>query len=193
MAPRMSPRAVVDAVYKRAATGISKVLNQILAGIIGLGEGYRRGPVLEPVLRPLSSFNERTNDEPMSLPPPGMYRPIGDGLPRATVLQSIVLEWLLAKEGWPASSLGKLMYERLMLAAVPGGAGLNGCSSLFARPSTFSQEDVLLKEAAHPMGKSVTESACNRLVSENVYFNRPNPVPGSALPPVRVSAHCRAP
>ena len=30
MAPRMSPRAVVDAVYKRAATGISKVLNQIL-------------------------------------------------------------------------------------------------------------------------------------------------------------------
>ena len=116
--------------------------------------------MLEPVLRPLSSFNEWTNDEPMSLPPPGMYRPIGDGLPRATVLQSIVLEWLLAKEGWPASSLGKLMYERLMLAAVPGGAGLNGCSSLFARLSTFSQEDVLLKEAAHPMGKSVTESAC---------------------------------
>lgn len=148
------------------------------------------------MLRPLSSFNERTNDEPMSLPPPGMYRPIGDGLPRATVLQSMVLEWLLAKEGWPASSLGKLMYERLMLAAVPDGAGLNGCSSLFARPSTFSQEDVLLKEAAHPMGKSVTEtSACNRLVSENVYFLivQIRCAGGGALPPVRASAHCRAP
>ena len=111
--------------------------------------------MLEPVLRPLSSLDERTNDEPMSLPPPGMYRPIGDGLPRATVLQSTVLEWLLAKEGWPAPRLGKLVYERLMLAAVPGGAGLNGRSSPSARPSTFSQEDALLKEAAHPMARVV--------------------------------------
>lgn len=109
--------------------------------------------MFEPELRPLSSFDERTNDEPMSLPPPGMYRPIGDGFPRATVLQSIVLEWLLAKEGWPASRLGKLVYERLMLAAVPGGLGLNGCSLLSARPSDLSQEDALLKEAVHPMAE----------------------------------------
>ena len=110
--------------------------------------------MLEPVLRPLSNLDERTNDEPMSLPPPGMYRPIGDGLPRAPVLQSMVVEWLLAKVGWPASRLGKLVYERLiMLAAVLGGAGLHGRSSLSARPSTFSQEDALLKEAAHPMAR----------------------------------------
>ena len=118
--------------------------------------------MLEPVLRPLSSLDERTNDEPMSLPPPGMYRPIGDGLPRATFLQSTVLEWLLAKEGWPAPRFGQLVYERLMLAAVPGRAGLNWRSSPSKRPSTFSQEDALLKEAAHPMARVV----CNRSVTE---------------------------
>ena len=52
--------------------------------------------VLEPMLelRPLRSSDEPVRDEPMSLPPPGMYRPTGDGLPRATTLQSTLLEWL---------------------------------------------------------------------------------------------------
>ena len=142
--------------------------------------------MLEPVLRLLSSLDERTNDEPMSLPPPGMYRPIGDGLPRATVLQSTVLEWLLAKEGWPASRLGKLVYERLMLAAVPGGAGLNGRSSPSERPSTFSQEDALLKEAAHPMSanRSVTELRVTAQLYQGEKNGRQGLSPSARRPPL---------
>ena len=60
--------------------------------------------VLEPMLElwPLQSrpVEPRVRDEPISLPPPGMRRPTGEWLPRATALQSTLLEELLSKEGW---------------------------------------------------------------------------------------------
>jgi hypothetical protein len=64
-------------------------------------------PVLNSALDPMLKLrplrprpDEPVRDEPISLPPPGMCRPVGDSLPRATVLQSTLLEWLLSKEGW---------------------------------------------------------------------------------------------
>ena len=80
--------------------------------------------VLEPMLelRPLRSSDEPVRDEPISLPPPGMCRPTGDGLPRATALQSTLLEWLLSKEAWLV--LEWLVLEWLVLEwLVLGGGG----------------------------------------------------------------------
>ena len=65
-------------------------------------------PVLDSVLEPMLELwllrsrpvEPRVRDEPISLPPPGMRRPTGEWLPRATALQSTLLEELLSKEGW---------------------------------------------------------------------------------------------
>ena len=82
--------------------------------------------VLEPMLelRPLRSSDEPVRDEPISLPPPGMCRPTGDGLPRATALQSTLLEWLLSKEAWLVLECTWLVLEWLVLEwLVLGGGG----------------------------------------------------------------------